>query len=523
MKFKLTFLVPSLADTIFFVLFLILSLLIPEKLLVDCDTGYHIKTGEFILNTLSVPKHDIFSWITPPPRWIAFEWLSQVIMALIHRIGGLTGIVIFFAFLISLVYYMMFKVIQKQKGNIVVAVLIALMITIASAIHWLARPHIFTLLIVIVWYYILDLYQYEGKNYLYVLPPLMFLWVNLHGGFFLGFFLGGIYVLGNAANSFFSKGLDKESHTRKAKSLFLIMAISFVVSLLNPNGFHNLLLPFELLSSKFIMDHINEFLSPNFHNLSLVPFEILLLFTIVILAFSRNRLNLIEVALMVLFINMALYSVRNIPLFGIVIAPILARQGDMILKEQKGRFANFLGKRNKNISAIDLSATGYFWLFLPTVLVVGLAMCGYADYQFDKNIKPAAAVDFLKKEPVTGNMYNEYEFGDYIIYSAYPRYKVFIDGRADMYGTAWMKDYYKVSQLKQGWDKVLEKNRINFIIFNTDSILSRFLLEKQEWRLIYSDKVANIFVKNIPANQGLIEKYGKVVPFAIEDKDDDSI
>jgi hypothetical protein len=397
------------------------------------------------------------------------------------------------------------------------------MITIASSIHWLARPHIFTLLFVIIWYYVLDLHQYEEKNLLYTLPLLMLVWVNLHGGFFLGFFLGGIYFLGNVVNAFLSKGFDRESYKGKAKSLFLIMALSFVVSLINPNGFHNLLLPFELLSSKFIMDHINEFLSPNFHNLSLLPFEILLLFTILILALSKNKLTLIEVALMVLFTNMSLYSVRNIPLFGIVMAPILARQSDMILKAQKGRFVDFLEKRNKNISAIDMSARGYFWLFLPTILVIGLAMSGHADYKFDSKIKPAAAVEFLKKEHVTGNMYNEYEFGDYIIYSAYPQYKVFIDGRADMYGTEWMKDYYKLSQLKQGWDKVLEKNNINFIIFNTDSILSRFLLGRNEWRLIYSDKVANIFVKNMPVNQGLIEKYDKVTPFAIEEEDDDSI
>jgi len=199
-----TLLVPSLADTIFFLLFVILSLLIPEKLLLDCDTGYHIKAGEFILNNLTVPKYDIFSFIAPPPRWIAFEWLSEVIMAITHRLLGLTGVAILFAFLISFAYYLLFKVIQRQKGNIVFAVLIALLAITASSIHWLARPHIFSLVIVIVWYYILDLYQYREKNYLLLFPPLMLLWVNLHGAFFLGFFLGGVYFLGNFVRIFFS-------------------------------------------------------------------------------------------------------------------------------------------------------------------------------------------------------------------------------------------------------------------------------------------------------------------------------
>ena len=517
------FLVPSLAGTIFSLLFVILSLAIPEKLLIDCDTGFHIRAGEFILKHLTVPKHDIFSFIAPPPRWIAFEWLSEVIMAITHRLMGLTGIVILFSFLISLAYYLLFKIIQRQSGNIVIAVVIALLAMTASSIHWLARPHIFSLLLVIIWYYLLDLYQYKGKNYLFLFPPLMLLWVNLHGAFFLGFFLGGIYFLGNLLKFFFSEGPERPSYGRKSKMLFFALAISLLVSLINPNGYRNLLLPFELLSSKFIMDHISEFLSPNFHELSLLPFEILLLFTLLILAISKKKLNIIELALMVLLTNMSLYSVRNIPLFAVVVSPILARQSEHALAGQTGKFAGFLRERHKNISPVDMSARGYLWLVLPVVFVLGLAMSGRIDYHFDEKIKPAAAVEFLKKESVQGNMYNEYEFGDYFIYSAYPQYKVFIDGRADMYGVERMKEYYKVNQLKPGWEKILDKYDVNFIVFNTDAILSRFLLENNTWRLIYSDKVANIFVKNVPLNHQLIEKYKNVIPAVIEDDKDDSI
>ncbi|MDH4231492.1 MAG: hypothetical protein OEW04_05615, partial [Nitrospirota bacterium] len=430
---------------------------------------------------------------------------------------------VFFAFLISLIYYLLFKIIQGQKGNIVIAVMIALMVIIASSIHWLARPHIFSLLLFIVWYYILDSYQYKGKDYLYLLPPLMLLWVNLHGGFFLGLFLCGVYFLSNFANVFLSDGLERGFHKAKAKSLFIILAVSSFFSLLNPNGLKNLLLPFELLSSKFIMDHIAEFQSPNFHNVGLVAFEVLLLFTLLVLAISRNKLNITEIALMMLFTNMALYSVRNIPLFGIVMAPILARQSEQALAGQKGKFIDFLRERDKNISSIDMSARGYIWLVVPAVIVFGLVMSGRLDYRFDEKIKPVAAVEFLKKEHIKGNMYNEYEFGDYIIYSAYPQYRVFIDGRADMYGVERMKEYYRVNQLKPGWEKILDKHNVNFIVFNTDSTLSRFLLEKNEWKLIYSDKVANIFVKDLPENRALIEKYKNVIPAVIKEDDDESL
>ena len=186
-----------------------LALLTPSKLLSDCDTGFHIKYGEFILNTFSIPKHDLFSSITPPIHYIDFEWLSQVIMAFVHRVSGLTGIVIFFSFLIAFVYYLLFKILRKEKGNIVVAVFITLLVMAASSIHWLARPHIFSMLVLIIWYYILDLYQYKGKNYLYLLPLMMFIWVNLHGAFLLGLILCGIYFLGQPCSGLFRKRIGK--------------------------------------------------------------------------------------------------------------------------------------------------------------------------------------------------------------------------------------------------------------------------------------------------------------------------
>ena len=122
------------------------------------------------------------------------------------------------------------------------------------------------------------------------------------------------------------------------------------------------------------------------------------------------------------------------------------------------------------------------------------------------------AVEFLKKEHLNGNMFNNDEFGDYIIYSAYRQYKVFIDGRLDMYGPARSKEYSEVILHRPGWEKILKKYDIKWIIFNAESIFSTFLLANSEWRLIYSDKVANIFVKNIPENQYLISKYGSVRP-----------
>ena len=505
-----SFLIPSIADIILISLFLLLSFSMGKKLLLDGDTGYHIRAGEYIIETLSIPKKDVFSFISPTLPWTAHEWLSEVIMAAVHEAFGLTGIVIFFSFIISLVYYLLFKTIRKHNGNIIIAAFVVLLVLAASQIHWLARPHIFSLLLMVIWYYLLDEYQYHHKNHLYFFPPIMLLWVNLHGGFLTGFILLGIYLFGNLVLLITSEGEERDNYKKKIRLLGLIIIACLFVCLINPYGYRILLFPFNLVSNKYIMDHVAEFLSPNFHATFVKPFEFLLLFILAIFVFSKIRLNIIGLAMILLFAHMSLYSARYIPLFSIIAAPILLKPLNSILEQFNGKFAEFFKKKSENISIIDKSAKGYLWPFMALLLVVIFVKGGKIDYKFDETKMPVAAVEFMAREHLQGNMFDDDEFGDYIIYSVWPDYKVFVDGRSDMYGVDIIKEFIKVARVKHGWDEVLNKYNIKWIIYNANTALSLFLMERDDWKLIYADKVANIFVKNIPENQYLIEKYPNV-------------
>ncbi len=170
----------------------------------DLGTGFHIRAGEYIIHNFTIPKYDIFSFIAPPLPWVAHEWLSEVIMAVVHHIFGLTGVVLFFSLLIAFTYFLLFKFVRASGGNIILSCFIVFLVAVSSTLHWLARPHIFSLTLLVVCYYILDAYQYKSKNYLYLLPPITLLWVNLHGGFVIGFVLLGIYLCGNGAAALFS-------------------------------------------------------------------------------------------------------------------------------------------------------------------------------------------------------------------------------------------------------------------------------------------------------------------------------
>lgn len=519
-KNKSSFLIPSIADFLFLAIFLHISLNVGKSLLGDGDTGYHIRTGEYILKTLSIPRHDLFSFISPPIPWTAHEWLSEVIMAVIHKSFGLTGIVVFFAFLISSAFYLLFKIIQKDNKNILITILVVLLATVTSQVHWLARPHIFSLILMIAWYYILDLYSYKNRNYLYLLPIIMVVWANLHGGFMGGFMLLGIYLFGDFTGYIFHKNEDNDAYLNRLKVLALTTVACIAAAVINPYGYHILLFPFKLTSSKEIMDSISEFMSPNFHENYVKSFEIFLLLLLATLGVSKSKLNIIETLLIFLFTYMSLYSARYIPLFAIIAAPMLARQLQSIEEQSTGRFAGFIRKRATNIAAIDASATGYFWPAVAIIVVMVAMTMGKIEYRFDEKIKPMAAIEFLKRERITGNMFNNDEFGDCLIYSAYPVYKVFFDGRADMYGVDRLKEYRKITNFDQGWENIIAKYRITWIFYDANSALSRYLLINKDWKLIYADKLANIFVKNIPQYQYLIDKYPSIKPVVIEDKED---
>jgi hypothetical protein len=506
MHLKNKFFIPSLADMLFLSIFLYLCLSKGTQLLGDGDTGYHIRAGEWILENWSIPRFDIFSFHTPPIPWTAHEWLSEVIMALVHQVSGLTGIVVFFTFLLALTFYLLFLTIRDSGSNILIAVFVVLLATAASQVHWLARPHIFSLLLFFLWYRVLDEYRDGTRASLYLLPPMMLLWVNLHGGFLAGFMLLGIFLAGEVPASFSSDAEIRLAARRRVKSFALITAVCIAAACINPYGFHILLFPFNLVSNKLIMDNVLEFLSPNFHEPS--PFKYLLLLLIAVLAMSRERLRCADLLLILVFLNMSLFSVRYITLFAIIAAPILVRYANYLLEGCGGRPAGLFTRKARALAEVDASSGGIHWPIAAGIVVAWCTLSGAVHYGFDPKAKPVAAVRFLEKANLPGNMFNNDEFGDYLIYATWPRYKVFFDGRSDMYGTDRLKEYMKVSAFEDGWEKVLEKYNVNWIFFNASSPLARYLKERKDWILIYQDKVAVIFVRNLPVNVHIVKEFG---------------
>jgi hypothetical protein len=155
MRLVLTIVIPSIGNMVFVSILLVLVLGTGNRLLYDGDTGYHIRTGEEILKNWRVPDHDIFSTHLPPLKWTAHEWLSEVILAAVFTFSGLTGIVVFFAFLLAATHWLLYFILTQRSTNLALVTIITFLATATSSSHWLARPHAFSLLFTIVWYHLL--------------------------------------------------------------------------------------------------------------------------------------------------------------------------------------------------------------------------------------------------------------------------------------------------------------------------------------------------------------------------------
>ena len=189
-------LLPSLADIAFL---MPMALLFGRMgglvaLLGDGDTGWHIRTGEWILAHHAVPYRDLFSYSKPDSIWYAWEWLADVILASLNKVGGLAAVSLFAILMIAVTFTLVFRL-ARRKSNAVVAILVTVLAMAGASIHWLARPHLFTLFFVVI--FLNALYRVKeghtrvaGIPWLALLPVLTVLWTNLHGGFLVGVTFG---------------------------------------------------------------------------------------------------------------------------------------------------------------------------------------------------------------------------------------------------------------------------------------------------------------------------------------------
>jgi hypothetical protein len=452
-----------------FVLFLGLFTMTARNV-TDPDVWWHLKTGEYIALHHSIPHTDPFSYTRAGQPWVAHEWLTELFLYQLQRITGFAGLILVFAAILCASFFLLYL---RCGPSPYIAGIATLCGAWATAPLWGVRPQVVSLLLTSLWLLILE-HADRRPSLLWWTVPLMLFWVNLHAGFALGLALSLLFLLGGIIEH----RLGYATRNPPFRIQAFILLLDFLVVPVNPNGLRLFSYPIDTLRSQAMQNYIAEWASPNFHSAEYWPFLLILLALFAILSWSRLRLRPRELILLLVGLYSSLASIRLIPLFVLVAVPIIARR---------------LG------SWPNRSHEPAFSLLHPIFnAAIILAMAAFAAVQVTKVIQrqpsaenqhfPTGAAAFLRTHPPAGPIFNHYDWGGYLIWKLYPTTRVFIDGRADVYGPDLLHEFADAYQLKGPWRQVLQRWSVRTVVIPPDSALAAGLLAASPpWINAYRD------------------------------------
>jgi hypothetical protein len=520
---------PSLTDVAFLmpIVFLFTRMDGAKSMLADGDTGWHVRTGEWILANGRVPREDMFSFTKPGQAWYAWEWLWDVCFAWLYHHGAMASVVAASILVLCVTFALLYRLTLRHCSNPFLAIGATILACACSALHWLARPHLFTLLFVVILLMILE-QVYEGRaRWLLVTPILMVLWSNLHGGFVGGLIILAGFVAGEAARAVFAMETEERRIAlQRAKWFGAAGLASAAATLVNPYTYHLHAHIFRFFSEPYHLQNIVEFQSISFHETAALYLECALLLGALSAAWLvvKHR-NFVPLVLIVGWGHLALFSARNIPLFGIIAAPFIAQAlEEMLHSLECARLAAWVrqvaaGFRETaaEFGQIDgqwrIHAASAAVVAVLAILLASPAATGKLKPEYDPKHYPSQALSLLRADP-DSRIFTDDEWGDYLIYQLYPAHKVFVDGRSDFYGQEFEQKFLDLMNVKYDWQQYLDQYKVDTIVLSPTTPLASTVKESSHWRAVYDDKVAIVFRRaKLPEHQRFST--------AVSGKDDD--
>src|SRR5579864_7448375 len=455
-------LMPSLTDVAFLmpVVFLFTRMQGVRSLLGDGDTGWHIRTGQWILAHHQFPYQDMFSFTMPGKPWFAWEWLWDVGAAWIYGRTGLGGVVLVSFSIICLTFGLLYRLIARRSQNVLVAIGLTVLSAAGSTVHWLARPHLFTMLFTVIYLSILQRVQEGRRKLLWWLPLLAVLWTNLHGGFVFGILIVGLVGAGELVSAVLAATSEERWKAVRASIPYLATAAGcLAASLVNPYTYHLHQHIWEYVHDPKQATFIVEFQGANFQKPGAEFFEMMLAlgFSAAVWYFVRKRFS--EALLLVAWAHFALLVIRNIPIFMIVAAPLTATAVvDWLGALSRANIAVWIRKAAELVRAAsdEIGPIDRLWRVhaVPAAMLVlfGLAMSSPAaglrlKPVYDPKTYPTGALAVLQDPAL--RIFADDEWGDYLVYMRWPQGgKVFWDGRSDFYGGDNVEKWLSIINVK---------------------------------------------------------------------------
>lgn len=458
---------------------------IAGRLFVEGDTWWHTAVGERILATHRWPVADTYSFTVPGSVWIAYEWLGEVVMAIAARLGGTVGLAVLLALLgiaIALLTYCYAWLRSGSTTAAALATVVALQVTPSS---FTMRPQLIGYAFLLITLIALERFRQQRTKALWFLPALFLVWVNTHSSFVLGFVAIGAYWVGGLVAFRWGSLAAARWTTGERKHLLWVTLLSLAATFVTPYGAGLAQYPLEvMLRQRSTLLLASEWLPLNFGP----PYARVFLFLVVaalVLHLGSPAVIRLDVLLLLLFtVVESCLHVRFLLFFAIIFAPVLASLlGRWLPAPRTAR-----GRPVVN------------GLMIVVLVAVTLALIPSRSKleQIRARIYPVGAVEFLGQHPVPARMFNDDNWGGYLI-RALPGHRVFIDGRFDIYEYGGvLLDYYNFVNLREDPGKLMEKYRLDSALVRTGGAVQHYFEDLQGWRKVYQDSTSVIYVRNGP-------------------------
>ena len=455
-------------------LFLAALVMFVPPMMVDGDPLSHIATGQWMIAHGAVPHSDPFSYTMPGAPWNAHEWLSELLMAEAYRLGGLSALNVLFGFAIAATGIFLAVTLLRFLPPV------PAMIVLTFALAYLgenvqARPHILVLPILVLWIGELLAARQEQRAPGWILIPLMVLWANLHGSFFLGLCLLIPFALEAAIDA-------KEKWPQALRSWVMISAGSLLAALVTPTGVSGLVFPLKLIGMSSL-SLIREWQSIGFRGFG--AFEACLIGALLFCLMRGVRVPFIRLLLLLGLLHEGLQHQRYIIIFVLAGAMLLA---EPIARTLKPRIKPPTVAPARHI----LRVAGFGALML--MLALSLIRLAIPKPLVDSGQAPITALSHVPDAILRRPGFNQYDLGGYLIFMGV---RPFIDGRADMYGDAFMTNYARIvyNQDRSALQQTFAKYDVVWTLFAADNAFNALLDQLPGWRILYRDKFAVVHVR----------------------------
>jgi len=447
---------------------------------VDPDMWWHLKTGEWILSTHRWATTDPYSYTSAGAPWMSAEWLGDILIASVYRLGGLQGLEALLIVLGGAVMLALYGLATLRSGNCKAAFLVSVPLISLAAVSFNLRPQTLGFFFLIFTLTAMERFRQGKQRAVWMLPPLFLIWVNAHGSWIIG--LGTVVVyLACGLVGFQAGDLEARRWTNSERlRLEIVLLLSLAAIPITPYGTRLAAYPFTVASSLPIsLANVQEWRAMPFDLISGKIFLALLIgFFLAQVAF-RFAWRLEEFLLFLFGTAMACLHVRFlmlfVPFFAPLAATVLARWAPSYNRAKDQYLINFA---------------------LMAGIVIAMVHYFPSQHQIEEKVAsrfPVHALQYLREHPVPGPLFNTYAYGGFMIESGF---KTFVDGRSELFEqTGVLADYVDIKQLEPRTLQVLRGYGIRSVLMGRGEPLLTVLAASPEWRRVYSDGVSELYVK----------------------------